>query len=615
MPDIIQLLPDSVANQIAAGEVIQRPASVIKELMENAVDAGADKIQIIVKNAGKTSIQISDNGCGMSETDARLSFERHATSKIRSANDLFAIRTMGFRGEALASIAAISEVTMRTRRAEDELGTEIKISGSEVISQEPVSCPAGTTFIIKNLFFNVPARRKFLKTNSTEFKHILNEFHRVAMACPNLSLSLDHDNAEIYNLPQGNKRQRIVHLFGKNINQNLVSVNTETSIVKLTGYIGKPENAKKTFGEQFFFVNNRYMRHPYFHRAVMEAYSKILHADTFPSYFIFFDIDPDRIDINIHPTKTEIKFEDERSIWQILHAAVRESLGRFNVIPTIDFDGDHKFDIPVIKRNTEFRVPGISVNQDYNPFREEKKKEGSFTASRLERDNLMNWEKLYHDFERVPEVEGTENAENRGEEPFLPGMDEDRKQSQFMQLKGKFILSPVKSGLMIIDQRRAHERILYERFLASLENAGSVSQKDLFPRAIELGAAEYVLLTEIADDLNKLGFDIRELGNNSIAVNGYPSMLSNHDPVKVLQDFITEYVNTSRDVKISAHEKMAQSLSKTSAINYGKILMLEEMQEMVDQLFACKEPGFTPGGLPVLQIITLNELTKRFGQL
>ena len=614
MPDIIQLLPDSVANQIAAGEVIQRPASVIKELMENAVDAGADKIHIIVKDAGKTSIQISDNGCGMSETDARLSFERHATSKIRSADDLFAIRTMGFRGEALASIAAIADVTLRTRRSEDELGTEINISGSRINSQEPVNCPEGTTFIIKNLFFNVPARRKFLKSDSTEFRHVINEFQRVALAYPAIQLSLDHNNAEIYNLPKSNTRQRVVHLFGKNINQNLVDLKTETSIVTLTGYIGKPENAKKSFGEQFFFVNNRFMRHPYFHKAVMEAYSKILPPETVPSYFIFFDLDPDSIDINIHPTKTEIKFEDERSIWHILHAAVRESLGKFNVMPTIDFDADHKFDIPVLKRDTEFKIPHVSVNQDYNPFREEKKREGSFTASRLERDNLHNWEKLYEGFERDT---GTERGDSNGNEEnqTLPGLENDRQYTLLLQLKGRYILSPVKSGLMIIDQRRAHERILFEKFLRSLKEKRAVMQKDLFPRAIELGQAEYIVVTELADELSKLGFDISELGNNAIAVNGYPSMLSGQDSVKILEGFIAEYLNLEKDVRMNVHEKMAQSLSKTSAIPYGKILLPEEMQEIVDQLFACSEPGFTPGGLPVINILTMEELARKFGSL
>ncbi|MGM0621574.1 MAG: DNA mismatch repair endonuclease MutL, partial [Bacteroidota bacterium] len=466
MSDIIQLLPDAVANQIAAGEVIQRPASVVKELVENALDSGADDIVIHIKDAGKTLIKITDNGCGMSPTDARMAFERHATSKILSANDLFCIRTMGFRGEALASVAAIADVELRTKRMEDEVGTLIHIVGSEVKTQEPVACNNGTTITVKNLFYNVPARRKFLKSNTTELKHIINEIQRVALPNPEIKFSFYHNYSPLYELVKTNFRKRIVDVFGKTINQSLVPVKEETSLVNITGFIGQPKFARKTTGEQFFFVNKRYMRHPYFHRAVMQAYEKVLPPETFPSYFLFLDLDPSGIDINVHPTKTEIKFENESTIWQIIHAAIRESLGKHNVVPSIDFDQSGSIDIPVPEKEKGDRsYPEIKIDPGYNPFEQEKEiSPGIRGQSNRDNRNLEHWEDLYSGAE-------TNNREEQSQLSFKGDEQEPRQTEEkysgkkVLQLKQKYILTPVKSGVMIIDQKRAHERILFEKFM------------------------------------------------------------------------------------------------------------------------------------------------------
>jgi DNA mismatch repair protein MutL len=480
--DIIQLLPDSVANQIAAGEVIQRPASVVKELVENAIDAGADRVQVQIKDAGRTLIQVSDNGKGMSPTDARMAFERHATSKIRDANDLFRIKTMGFRGEALASIASVADVLLKTRQPNDEVGTSIHISGSEVLTQEPTSCNSGTTFLVRNLFFNVPARRKFLKSNTVEFKHIINEFQRTAMDHPAIAFSLHHNDALVYDLPASNMRKRIVHLFGNAMNQTLLPIHSETSIVAINGFIGQPKAARKSFGEQFVFVNNRVMKHPYFHRAVVQAYEKLISSDAIPSYFIFFDVDPEHIAINIHPTKTEIKFESENAIWQLLLAAVREGLGKFNAVPSIDFDQSGSIDIPLPPKSSHgLYRPEIQTNPDYNPFKTETQ---GFRASAplKHNDQTEHWEKLY----QLP-------SESDNEQGILVSVDTatnlqtritplDHEESavncrNILILKGKYILIPVKSGLMVIDQRRAHQRILYEQFLKTMDSHMGLCQQ------------------------------------------------------------------------------------------------------------------------------------------
>ena len=603
MPDIIHLLPDSVANQIAAGEVIQRPASVIKELVENSIDAGSRSVKVIVRDGGKTSIQVIDNGCGMSVTDARMCFERHATSKIRTAGDLFAIHTLGFRGEALASVASIAQVTLLTRKHDQELGTALMISGSTVESQETSACNPGTSFSVKNLFYNVPARRKFLKTNNAELKHIIYEFQRIALANPDVEFLLESNETEVYNLPATNLKQRIVHIFGKSMNQNLTTIDTDTSIVRIGGYIGKPENARRTPGEQFFFINGRYMRHPYFHKAVMSSYEKILPPETIPSYFIFLEADPDTIDINIHPTKTEIKFENELAIFQILMACTREALGRFNLIPSIDFDAEKAIEFPISRRDDPFRVPEISYNRDYNPFDEEMKYSGS-----LQQNNLKSWEKLYTtDGLPVSEI-------------FPPSQPEQQQLSltpqnhtdTFIQLKCRYILTPVKSGLMVIDQHRAHERILFEKFIRSLAMNYPLAQHTLFPETIELNEADYIILKEIMEDLHTIGFDIRDFGSNSIVIGGYPGDSHNENPRELIEKFLEIYKSTETDIKVSVREKIARSLASAGAFNYGEVLSPIAMQDLVDNLFACESPGYSPSGKPVISIIGIEELERKF---
>lgn len=614
MSDIIQLLPDSVANQIAAGEVIQRPASVVKELVENALDAGATEITVHVKDAGRTLIQITDNGCGMSPTDARMSFERHATSKITSANDLFCIRTMGFRGEALASIAAIADVELRTKRMEDEVGTFIHIIGSEVKAQEATACSNGTGFMIKNLFYNVPARRKFLKGNTTELKHIIWEIQRIAIPNPEIKITLFHNNAPIYELPKTNHRKRIVDLFGKAINQSLVQVNEETSLVKIYGFIGQPKFARKTIGEQFFFVNGRFIRHPYFQKAVMQAYQQLLQPDAFPSYFLFLDTDPANIDINVHPTKTEIKFENERDIWQIIHAAVRESLGKHNVVPSIDFDQSGSIDIPVpLKSSDQIPFPEIQINPDYNPFNTDRTPStGNFAKTPQVKKNLERWEDLYNgtQLKLRPEPEMTHG----NEEEVFPVMAGQFSGKKTLQLKQKYILTPVKSGLMVIDQKRAHERILFEKFMDVLKSDSVASQQLLFPQTIELNPADSAILLAILPELLSLGFDIREFGKNTFIVSGTPGVLDVSSPELIVEKLLEEYKNSPVDARSKAKEQIAISLAKASSLEYGIDLKQEEIDHLIDNLFACATPNFSPDGKKVLTIIPTPDIEKSFNK-
>lgn len=616
MSDIIQLLPDAVANQIAAGEVIQRPASVVKELVENALDAGATEITIHIKDAGKTLIQISDNGCGMSPTDARMAFERHATSKISSANDLFCIRTMGFRGEALASVSAIADVELRTKRMEDEVGTLIHIVGSEFKTQEPTGCNNGTSFMIKNLFFNVPARRKFLKANTTELKNIIWEIQRIAIPNPEIKISLFHNNLPVYELPKEKHRKRIVDLFGKNINQSLISVNEKTSIVNIHGFIGQPKYAKKTMGEQFFFVNGRYMRHPYFHKAVMQSYEQLLPPGTYPSYFLFLETDPSEIDINVHPTKTEIKFENDRAIWQIIRAAIRESLGKHNVVPSIDFDQSGNIEIPVPQKSHENIVfPDIPINPEYNPFDKERPNysgSSGFQPTSTEKENLKNWEDLYGGSENkdIPAEQNSfsvfskDNLYTDSPEQFLG--------KKILQLKQKYILTPVKSGLMVIDQKRAHERILYEKFMDVLKSNSVASQQQLFPQTIELNPADSALLKSILEDLLALGFDIREFGKDTFIINGTPGVLDVSSPELIVERLLEEYKNSPVDARSKAKEQIATSLAKASALDYGTDLKQEEIDHLIDDLFACSTPNFSPDGKKVLTIIQTEDIEKSF---
>ncbi|HPC99266.1 MAG TPA: DNA mismatch repair endonuclease MutL [Bacteroidales bacterium] len=600
MPDVIRLLPDSVANQIAAGEVIQRPASVVKELMENSVDAGAGEIQVIIKDAGRTLIQVIDDGTGMSETDARLAFERHSTSKIKSAGDLFSITTKGFRGEALASIAAVAMVELRTRRKEDETGTLVVISGSKVEKQEVCTCRTGSNFAVKSLFFNVPARRKFLKSDNTELRHIINEFQKIALAHPAIKFSLHHNDSEIHSLPQGNLKQRITAIFGKNMSQDLLNVETSTTIVNISGYICKPEAAKKSAGEQFFFANDRFIRHPYLHKAVLEGFQKILPPDVIPSYFIYLNVDPSKIDVNIHPTKTEVKFEDERAIWQILNASVRESLGRFNIIPALDFGSDSYFDIPVKPDGLIPAPPQIKTDPSFNPFKDETRAPRRELIERFEKEKLTNWEKLYQDSPE-PEAQG----QDKKEDAATPGR-------RLFQVKGRYIVCPVRSGLMVIDQRRAHERILFEEYLKSLETGFTGGQRTVFNEEVVLEASDYYLFKEIAESLTASGFEFEDLGSYRILVKSYPASVINAHAGDFFISMIESYKSQLSDVHGEIKERVAAAMAAGAAIPYGRILLTEEMEQLIDRLFACKSPNYSPAGRPVVSIITMDEIDKRF---
>ncbi len=613
MPDVIRLLPEAVANQIAAGEVIQRPASVVKELVENSVDAGATEISVLIKDAGKTSIQIIDNGCGMSDTDARMAFERHATSKIKDARDLFSIRSLGFRGEALASIAAIAEIKLKTKRHEDELGNLIDISASRINAQEPVSCSSGSNFLIKNLFFNTPARRKFLKATNTEFRHILNEFQRIVLARPELEFKLHHNETEIYNLPQSNFRQRICNVFGKSINSFLVPVNADTSIVKISGFVSKPDIAKRTPGDQFMFVNRRFIKHPMLHRAVMKAYEGLLPADNLPAYFIYFEVDPETIDINIHPTKTEVKFEDDVAIFQILQASVKEFLGKFNVVPSIDFDSEAGINIPYLGKDTEIRVPEISINPNYNPFDSDHSTSGyNYRPSKEkdEQDNLNNWEKLYAGFQNKPGDFDTPGEVTH--QASFGTNHNDNPVSNIIQLKNKYILTPVKSGLMIIDQKRAHERILFEYYMEKLQENRGITQRSLFPLVIQMGQDNYIHLQGLVEELEALGFMLEFHDNLEIRVTGTPSDMGSIDVKILLEEIVAAVFDEEQDLNSDRREKIACKMAQSAAIPYGKSLSPEELKSMVDKLFASALPNYSPTGKTVISIINIEELDKNF---
>jgi len=615
MSDIIQLLPDSVANQIAAGEVVQRPASAVKELLENALDAGADKIQLIVKDAGKALIQVIDNGCGMSITDARMCFERHATSKVRKAEDLFAIRTMGFRGEAMASIAAIAQVEMKTKRHEDEVGTLIEIEGSTFIKQEPVGTANGTSICIKNLFYNTPARRNFLRSNPAEMRHIIDEFQRVALAKPHISFTLHHDGLEVYRLPSASMKQRIVHLFGNNYNERLIPVEEETTIINLKGFIGKPEFAKKTRGEQFFFVNDRFIKDAYLNHAVNKAYQELLPDDNFPLYVLFIDIDPAKIDVNVHPTKTEIKYLDERSIYAIIHSAVKRSLGRFNISPTIDFDQETGFSNMISHKAPEDIVPpSISFNPDFNPFAAEKVSNsgggGSYQRNPIQQmAPSKNWGSLYEiSNHQLPEQASIDLNSGQKDDEFEPV------QKQFMQLHNRYIVSQIKSGVMIIDQQAAHERILYERFLLHLEDRKGASQQSLFPQTVTLSPNDYELARGLLDDIKSLGFEVREFGKNTLVIEGIPVDLgsTNINETQLFEHLIEGFKNSQQELKLDKRDALARSMARNSAIKGGTALGQQEMNTLIEELFACKTPNFSIGGKPVIQTIALTEIAQKF---
>lgn len=614
MPGIIQLLPDHVANQIAAGEVVQRPASVVKELLENAVDARATDIKLIVKDAGKTLIQVIDNGIGMNVTDARLCFERHATSKIRHAEDLFSLYTKGFRGEALASIAAIAHVELKTRQESDELATHIIIEGSRFVSQDVAVAPRGTAFSVKNLFFNIPARRNFLKSDIVEMRHIVDEFQRVAMAHPGIQFSLYHNASEMFQLPASNLRQRIVNIFSGKTNEKLVPVFEETEIVTLEGFITKPEFAKKNRGEQFFFVNDRFIKSGYLHHAVMSAYDGLLKEGCQPGYFLYLKVPPQTIDINIHPTKTEIKFDDEHALYAILRAAVKHSLGQFNVAPALDFDRDANLDTPYHYKDREAHVPLITVDHDFNPFSNEISARGASGAG-LGRPSASSWESLYvglqpaeHDFS--PAVEMTFEKDE-----ISPALFDDATEKipgRTYQIHRKYIVSPIKSGMVVIDQQRAHQRILYENFLAGMTVKQALSQQLLFPLQLFFTPAEADILRELKPSLNNAGFQLEFLAEDKITISGVPVNVTESEVPIVLEELINDVQNEVPGANFSQSDIIAKSLSRSIAIKTGTALHEREQENIVNSLFACKESDVSPFGKPTFITISVEDLDKKF---
>lgn len=628
MSDVIQLLPDSVANQIAAGEVIQRPASVIKELVENAVDAGARHIDVSVVDAGRTSIQVIDDGKGMSETDARLAFERHATSKIRHAEDLFNLRTMGFRGEALPSIVAVSQVELKTRTADDTLGTDICFSGSKVLSQEPCACQQGANFKVENLFFNVPARRKFLKSNATELNHVITAFERIALVYPDIAFSLHSNGSELYNLRAGTLRQRIVEVFGKRINADLLPLSVETSVCGLSGFVGKPESAKKKGVRQFFFVNGRYMRHPYFHKAVQSVYERMVPQGEQVPYFIYFDINPHDIDVNIHPTKTEIKFENEQTVYQILLAAVRDAVGTFSGASAIEFDVEGKPDIPMFQpegQPSDFAMPKVDFDPQYNPFAASKPRAtpkadlglgvtgahdvgGGFDGTDFFSGGVGS-SALFAGQDAPAQDAPDSIFSGPVQEGSAPEL-EDKAPAHY-QYKGKYIMTAVKSGLMVVDQHRAHVRVLYEDYLRRLSNHKIASQKVLFPQQVELSSKEMVTLTTVKDAFSEFGFELSPLGASSYGINAIPEGLEGIDVASLLHDLLSDTDAESPLAKI--HEGMAASLAQAAAIPYGQVLSNDEMEDLTNRLFQCSNVNYTPDGRATLCIIKQKDIETMLG--
>lgn len=596
--DIIKLLPDSVANQIAAGEVIQRPASVVKELLENALDAGATHIDLIVKDAGRTLISVIDNGHGMSETDARLCFERHATSKITKADDLFAIRTMGFRGEALASIAAVAQVELMTRRAEDELGTKVIIEGSIVKDQMPKPMGIGTNFTVKNLFFNIPARRNFLKSNEVEMRHINDEFFRVSMMHPEVSFTLTSNDKEVFHLYQGNLKQRIVGLFGKDYNQRLLPVQQETENATINGFIVKPEFLKKTRGEQYFFVNKRFIKHAYLHHAIENAYQELIPKDCYPGYFIDIEIDPKEIDINIHPTKTEVNFQDVKLIYAILHSAVRKSIGQNNLAPLIDFDVNpslgldfeeaSRMDRPVVE-------PKIDYDPSYNPFK-----------INPQRHSSGNWRIMYEDTNET--VASNINKISSFDSNAQVNADS---KNLYLQLQQSYIVTTVKSGLLVVDQHLAHMRVLYEKFLKEMDNNTEVSQQELFPQHITLSINDASILKEIKPELEKIGFRLQQMNNTTFIINGTPADSKGNDAVPLLEKILDMYKTNMTDLKLDRKINLARTLASQLSIKSGRSMTTEEMQDLVDRLFGCSVSEVSPDGKKIFMILNVNELKTR----
>ena len=637
MQDIIRLLPDAIANQIAAGEVVQRPASVVKELLENAIDAQAKNIQVIIRDAGRTLIQIIDDGVGMSETDARMSFERHATSKIRTADDLFRIRTMGFRGEALASIAAVAQVEMRTRRAADEVGVLLRIEGSDLKSQESVACLPGTNILVKNLFFNVPARRNFLKTNSVEMRHILDEFQRVSLAHPEVSLSLYHNDTEIYNLYSGKISRRIVDMFGKNYRENIINCQEETPFVTVKGYIGKPEFARKTRGEQFFFVNDRYVKHNYLHHAVLSAYEGTINEGSHPFYVLHLDLDPSHIDINIHPTKTEIKFDDERSVYALLMAAVRKAISVNHLSHSIDFDSNVNFLSPLPSRSTPIKPLSMPSSRESNPSLGSDNSGNSFASSYSppsktprEESNLANWDKLFEGFQKTDTTPVQATLDLGEEDEFIPMApsapsptlgsrandvqikeDEELQNRRLaVQIQNRYIVSSVKSGMMLIDQRAAYERVLYDRYLKQLESQTAVSQQLLFPITVRLPLADVPLVLEMRDEILALGFDFDSLGPDTLVVRSMPTDFPAEDAQKIFEELTEQLRQSYADLQLNRAETTARSLAKRFASRHLIRLSSDEMERLINQLFVSSNPNYTPTGEPIFSILALDKIAN-----
>ena len=614
MADIIQLLPDHVANQIAAGEVVQRPASVVKELLENAIDAEATQIKLIIKDAGKTLIQVIDNGKGMSATDARLSFERHATSKIRTAEDLFSLHTKGFRGEALASIAAISHVELKTKQDQEELGTQITIEGSEVVSQDVVVTPKGTAISVKHLFFNIPARRNFLKSNTVELRHIIDEFHRVALVHHNISFVMYNNGSELFNLPISNYRQRIVNVFGTKTNEKLVPVNEATEVLKITGFVGKPEFAKKSKTEQFFFVNDRFIKSAYLNHAIQSAFEGLIKSDSHPSYFLNLTVDPKSIDINIHPTKTEIKFDDEHTLYAILRSSVKHSLGQFNIAPVLDFDHDANLDTPYDYKDKSATAPMVEVDKDYNPFREEKTSRGF--SLQYKKESVSNWESLYvgleskgtrvdHDFSEV-EFESDQKTHRMFDDETQESL-----QSTY-QFQNKYIISTIKSGMLVIDQHRAHERILYESLLKNMTIKEAMSQQLMFPLQLHFSMTEINIIKQLKEDLEYTGFVFSKIDDDTVEITGVPINVPESEISIILEQLIHDVEQEVPESNFSAIDLLAKSMAKSLAIKRGQSLNTLEQEHMVNSLFACKEPSVSPTNKATFITLSVDELDKKF---
>ena len=636
MSDIIKLLPDSVANQIAAGEVIQRPASVIKELVENAIDAGATSIQIVLKDAGRTLIQVIDNGKGMSDTDARLAFERHSTSKISKAEDLFSLQTMGFRGEALASIAAIAQVELRTRAKGAQLGTKIMINASKCESQEPDMCPEGSNFMIKNIFFNVPARRKFLKSNQVELSNIIKEYEKLALVNHHVDFSLSNNDKLLNKFSGGSFKQRIASLWGAKVDQQLVPLNTDTSLVRVTGFVSKPEGARKRNFLQFLFVNGRFMRHPYFHKAIISSYSELIPDDEQPNYFLNFSVDPESIDVNIHPTKTEIKFENELPIWQILAAAVKESLGRFSAVPQIDFDTIDAPEIPAFNDHTVVTAPEDGIDPTYNPFKPQSKSSAGGGSSYhpqsagnfggYSSNPLPDWEKLYQNFEKgkqegiasITEQDVEDSFSDIGEvEPVNNGVQAeiitpDMSSAMCMQMKGRYILSPIKSGLMIVDQHRAHVRVLFEQYIKQLDATTISSQRVLFPEVLQLTTSQNIILKELEPEMEKIGFNLAQLSGNDWSNNAVPAGMENVNIKDTILQVIDEVSMGGTSITTKVYESIALRVAKSAAIPYGKTMLQEEMDTLLSKLLCLPNPNYTPDGKTIISVLSNDQLEKMF---